>query len=377
MKSGRAQVVADIMHSYIPQEASLYPTRTRRADRPAIKVAAPWVYHHRDTMASTDPLLHDPTPSYCLLPIKYPQLWAAYKQAEACFWTAEEVDLSHDTEDWARLSDDERHFVLHVLAFFAGADGIVNDNLATRFMGDVAPPEAKAFYGFQIAMENIHSETYALLIDTYVDDPVVKARMFNAVNDIPCVRRKAEWAKRWIDDPRASFASRCVAFACVEGIFFSGAFCAIFWLKERGVLPGLCFSNELISRDEALHTEFAVQMHGLLQPENRLTAGEARTMITDAVDIEKEFIIDALPCRMLGMNADMMGRYIEFVADRLLVQLGFPAEYGASNPFAFMERISLTNKTNFFEGRVSEYARSGVAKAVANGPADTAEDDDF
>lgn len=328
-------------------------------------------------MASTDPLLHDPTPSYCLLPIKYPQLWAAYKQAEACFWTAEEVDLSHDTEDWARLSDDERHFVLHVLAFFAGADGIVNDNLATRFMGDVAPPEAKAFYGFQIAMENIHSETYALLIDTYVDDPVVKARMFNAVNDIPCVRRKAEWAKRWIDDPRASFASRCVAFACVEGIFFSGAFCAIFWLKERGVLPGLCFSNELISRDEALHTEFAVQMHGLLQPENRLTAGEARTMITDAVDIEKEFIIDALPCRMLGMNADMMGRYIEFVADRLLVQLGFPAEYGASNPFAFMERISLTNKTNFFEGRVSEYARSGVAKAVANGPADTAEDDDF
>jgi ribonucleotide reductase beta subunit family protein with ferritin-like domain len=330
------------------------------------------------TLAAMDPLLHDDSPSYCLLPIRYPRLWDAYKRAEACFWTAEEVDLSGDADDWASLTDDERHFVIHVLAFFAGSDGIVNENLAARFMTDVAPPEAKAFYGFQIAMENIHSETYALLIDTYISDGDQKARMFNAVNDIPCIQRKAAWAKRWIEDKDASFATRCVAFACVEGIFFSGAFCAIFWLKERGVLPGLCFSNELISRDEALHTEFAVMLHGMLQPRNQLTEGDARAMILDAVAIEKTFIIDALPCRMLGMNADMMGTYIEFVADRLLLQLGFDAAFSAKNPFPFMERISLTNKTNFFEARVSEYARSGVCAELAAGAGGPdCEDDDF
>lgn len=294
-----------------------------------------------------------------------------YKKAEASFWTAEEVDLSRDQQDWDALTDDERHFIKHVLAFFAGSDGIVNDNLAERFLREVADPETRAFCGAQIFMENIHSETYALLIDTYIKDEHERRRLFNAVNEIPCIKGKADWARRWISDESSSFGKRCVAFACVEGIFFSGAFCAIFWLKERGILPGLCFSNELISRDEAMHTEFAVLMHWTLRPENRILEADARAMVTEAVGIEKEFITEAIPCRMLGMNSDMMSTYIEFVADRLMVQLGFDKVYGAHNPLGFMERISLPNKTNFFEGRVSEYARAGV-----NGNDDNDDDDD-
>jgi ribonucleoside-diphosphate reductase subunit M2 len=324
-------------------------------------------------MEMTDPLTHRTEPSFCMFPIRLPAVWAMYKKAEASFWTAEEVDLSRDQQDWDALTDDERHFIKHVLAFFAGSDGIVNDNLAERFLREVADPETRAFYGAQIFMENIHSETYALLIDTYIKDERERRRLFNAVNEIPCIKGKADWARRWISDESSSFGKRCVAFACVEGIFFSGAFCAIFWLKERGILPGLCFSNELISRDEAMHTEFAVLMHWTLRPENRILEADARAMVTEAVGIEKEFITEAIPCRMLGMNSDMMSTYIEFVADRLMVQLGFDKVYGAHNPFGFMERISLPNKTNFFEGRVSEYARAGV-----NGnDGDDDDDDDF
>jgi ribonucleoside-diphosphate reductase subunit M2 len=322
----------------------------------------------------TDPLIHRSEPSFCMFPIRLPQVWSMYKKAEASFWTAEEVDLSQDPQDWDALTEDERFFIKHVLAFFAGSDGIVNDNLAERFLREVADPETRAFYGAQIFMENIHSETYALLIDTYIKDERERRHLFNAVNAIPCIKAKADWAKRWISDDTSTFGKRCVAFACVEGIFFSGAFCAIFWLKERGVLPGLCFSNELISRDEAMHTEFAVLMHWTLRAENRVDENDARAMVMDAVEIEKEFITTAIPCRMLGMNSDMMSTYIEFVADRLLVQLGFAKAYGAHNPFGFMERISLPNKTNFFEGRVSEYARAGVTDTHAVDA--TAEDDD-
>lgn len=322
-----------------------------------------------------DPLLDNPEPSYCMFPTRLPEVFKMYKQAEASFWTAEEVDLSQDVVHWEKhLTDDERYFIKYVLAFFAGSDGIVNDNLANRFMTEVADPETKAFYGFQIAMENIHSETYALLIDTYIKDPSERAHLFNAVNEVPCIKQKGDWAKKWISDGTSTFGERCVAFACVEGIFFSGAFCAIFWMKERGLLPGLCFSNELISRDEALHTQFAVLMHHTLMEENRIDEAKATGMIAEAVRIETEFIVDALPCAMLGMNASAMTAYIEFVADRLLLQLGFAKHFNTPNPFDFMERISLPNKTNFFEGRVSEYARAGV-KTVAG--EDSGDDDDF
>lgn len=320
----------------------------------------------------TDPLTHRSEPSYCLFPIRLPQVWAMYKKAEASFWTAEEMDLSRDVQDWDALSDDERYFIKHVLAFFAGSDGIVNENLAERFIREVADPETRAFYGFQVMVENIHSETYALLIDTYIKDAEERRHLFNAVNEIPCIKAKANWAKRWISDVTSTFAKRVTAFACVEGIFFSGAFCSIFWLKERGVLPGLCFSNELISRDEALHTEFAVLMHWTLQPQNRISEADARAMVTEAVAIEKDFITEAIPCRMLGMNSDMMSTYIEFVADRLMVQLGFDKVYGSRQPFGFMERISMPNKTNFFEARVSEYARAGVMDSAV----DTGDDDE-
>jgi ribonucleotide reductase beta subunit family protein with ferritin-like domain len=322
-------------------------------------------------MEMTDPLTHRAEPSYCMFPIRLPQVWSMYKKAEASFWTAEEVDLSGDLADWQALTEDERHFIKHVLAFFAGSDGIVNDNLAERFLREVADPETRAFYGAQIFMENIHSETYALLIDTYIQDAGERSQLFNAVNEIPCIKAKADWAKRWISDDSSSFGKRCVAFACVEGIFFSGAFCAIFWLKERGILPGLCFSNELISRDEAMHTEFAVLMHWTLLAQNRIDEASAVAMIQGAVAIEKEFITSAIPCRMLGMNAGLMSTYIEFVADRLLVQLGFGKVFGAANPFGFMERISLPNKTNFFEARVSEYARAGVNTTAGDGDDDS------
>lgn len=281
-----------------------------------------------------------------------------YKQAEASFWTAEEIDLATDLKDYNSLSDNERHFISHVLAFFAASDGIVNENLASNFATEVTLPEARCFYGFQIAVENIHSETYSLLIDTYVTDSKERNHLLNAIDTVPCVQKKASWALQWCDSDNASFAERVVAFAAVEGIFFSGSFCAIFWLKKRGLMPGLCFSNELISRDEGLHCDFACLMYSKLI--NRLPTKRVTEIITRAVDIEKEFIQDALPVELIGMNSSLMCEYIEFCADRLLVELGVEKHYFASNPFQWMEMISLQGKTNFFEKRVGEYAKSGV-----------------
>ena len=275
----------------------------------------------------------------------------------AVFWTAEEIDLVPDLNDWeTKLNNDERHFISHVLAFFAASDGIVNENLALRFYKDVQIPEARCFYGFQIMMENIHSETYALLIDSYIRDPKEKDRLFHAIDTVPAVKKKAEWALRWIQN--GSFAERLVAFAAVEGIFFSGSFCSLFWLKKRGLMPGLTFSNELISRDEGLHCEFACLLYGMLS--NKLSREEVYAIISDAVSIEKEFISEALPVRLIGMNADLMKQYIEFVADRWLAELGYPKMFGSGNPFDFMEMISLQGKTNFFEKRVGDYQKSGV-----------------
>jgi ribonucleoside-diphosphate reductase beta chain len=279
-----------------------------------------------------------------------------YKRHEASFWTAEEIDLSGDQKDWQSLNAGEKHFISHILAFFAASDGIVNENLAVNFMSEVQVPEARCFYGFQIMMENIHSETYALLIDTYVKDPVEKDRLFHAIETVPCVKKKAEWALRWIE--KGNFAQRLVAFAAVEGIFFSGSFCSIFWLKKRGLMPGLTFSNELISRDEGMHCEFACLLYGMMQ--QKLSKDEVYAIIEEAVSIEKEFITDALPVDLIGMNARLMQQYIEFVADRWLAELGYPKLYHASNPFDFMEMISLQGKTNFFEKRVGDYQKSGV-----------------
>lgn len=293
---------------------------------------------------------------FVLLPINYPAIWEQYKRHEASFWTAEEIDLSSDLKDWASLNDGERHFISHVLAFFAASDGIVNENLAVNFMSEVQIPEARCFYGFQIMMENIHSETYALLIDTYIKDPVEKDRLFHAIDTVPAVKKKAEWALRWIEN--GTFAQRLVAFAAVEGIFFSGSFCSIFWLKKRGLMPGLTFSNELISRDEGLHCEFACLLYSMLQ--GKLTEAEVHEIIGDAVAIEKEFITDALPAALIGMNADLMKQYIEFVADRWLVALGCKKMFNSTNPFDFMEMISLQGKTNFFEKRVGDYQKAGV-----------------
>jgi len=304
----------------------------------------------------TEILLKENKDRFVILPIKYPAIWEMYKKCEASFWTAEEIDLSDDMKHWENLNPGEKHFVSHVLAFFAASDGIVNENLAVNFMSEVQLPEARCFYGFQIMMENIHSETYALLIDTYVKDPAEKDRLFHAIDTVPCVGKKAEWALRWINN--GSFAERLVAFAAVEGIFFSGSFCSIFWLKKRGLMPGLTFSNELISRDEGMHCEFACLLYSML--ENKLSKEAATAIITDAVEIEKEFITDALPVNLIGMNAKMMSQYIEFVADRWLDQLGYDKVYGAANPFDFMEMISLQGKTNFFEKRVGDYQKSGV-----------------
>jgi len=281
-----------------------------------------------------------------------------YKKAEASFWTAEEIDLASDLNDWNKLNQNERHFVSHVLAFFAASDGIVNENLAANFATEVQIPEARCFYGFQIAVENIHSETYSLLIDTYIRDLKEKQYLLNAIETVPCVQKKANWALQWCDTSNASFAERCVAFSAVEGIFFSGSFCAIFWLKKRGLMPGLCFSNELISRDEGLHCDFACLLYKMLVnplPEERIVE-----IITNAVEIEKEFISDALPVELIGMNSTLMKQYIEFVADRLLVALGCSKHYNIVNPFEWMDMISLQGKTNFFEKRVGEYAKSGV-----------------
>ncbi|PSL46798.1 ribonucleoside-diphosphate reductase beta chain [Chitinophaga niastensis] len=301
-------------------------------------------------------LLKENKDRFVLLPIKYPKVWEQYKKHEASFWTAEEIDLSSDLKDWANLNDGERHFISHVLAFFAASDGIVNENLAVNFMSEVQIPEARCFYGFQIMMENIHSETYALLIDTYVKDPAEKDRLFHAIDTVPAVKKKAEWALRWIEN--GNFAERLVAFAAVEGIFFSGSFCSIFWLKKRGLMPGLTFSNELISRDEGLHCEFACLLYSML--ENKLSEAAVHEIIREAVAFEKEFITEALPVGLIGMNSDLMSQYIEFVADRWIGELGYTKIFNASNPFDFMEMISLQGKTNFFEKRVGDYQKSGV-----------------
>ena len=282
-----------------------------------------------------------------------------YKQSVAVFWTPEEIDFSRDAEDWAKLTDNEKHFVKHVLAFFAGSDGIVQENLASRFQREVDSPVVKLFYSFQNAMEGIHSETYSLLIDTYNKHTDEKNRLFQAIDNVPCIGKKAEWALKWIDS-QEDFSTRLVAFACIEGIFFSGAFCSIFWLKKRGLMPGLTFSNELISRDEALHTLFAVNLYHTLR--NSISQERIAEIIKEAVAIEKEFIVDALPCSLLGMNSNMMSQYIEFVADRLAVQFGLPKIYKTQNPFDFMELISLEGKTNFFEKKVSEYSKPLMAE---------------
>jgi len=313
---------------------------------------------------STEPILQENPNRFVLFPINYNAIWQMYKKSLALFWTAEEIDLGKDLVDWPQLKPEEQHFIKNILAFFAGSDGIVLENLGSRFMNEIQIPEAKCFYGFQIAMENIHSETYSLLIDTYIKDPVEKDRLFNAIETIPSVEKKAKWALKWINDDKSSFATRLVAFACVEGIFFSGSFCAIFWLKKRGLMPGLTSSNELISRDEGLHTDFACLLYGML--EQKLSYETIKEIVMDAVSIEKEFITDSIPCRLIGMNADLMKEYIEFVADRLLVQLGYSKIYNANNPFEFMEMISMEGKTNFFEKRVMEYSKAGVGVQKEN-----------
>tara|TARA_Y100000748_G_scaffold303737_1_gene309896 strand:- start:190 stop:1164 length:975 start_codon:yes stop_codon:yes gene_type:complete len=301
-----------------------------------------------------DPILTPDDNRYVMFPIKDQAIWSMYKKALESFWRCEEVDLAKDNLDWERLTDNEKYFIKMILAFFAASDGIVLENLAGRFMSDVQLSEARAFYGFQIAMENIHSEMYSLLIETYVKDREEKTKLFEAIDNFPCIKKKADWAIKWINDKRASFATRLIAFACVEGIFFSGAFCSIFWLKKRGLMPGLTFSNELISRDEALHTEFAILLYNGLQKKNRQS--KVYEIVREAVSIEKEFIIECLPCKLIGMNSTLMSQYIEFVADRLLVQIGYDKIYNSNNPFDFMEMISIEGKTNFFEKRVGEYA---------------------
>lgn len=306
------------------------------------------------TPVPSSSLLTESTDRYVMFPIKDNDIWKMYKKQVDCFWRAEEIDLSRDMEDWAKLNSDEKHFIKMILAFFAASDGIVLENLAGRFMEEVQLAEARAFYGFQIAMENIHSETYSLLIDSYVKDDTEKTRLFKALDNFHCIQKKADWAIKWIHDKESDFATRLIAFACVEGIFFSGAFCSIYWLKKRGLMPGLTFSNEFISRDEALHTEFAVLLYSKLG--TTLDTKRIHKIIKEAVDIEIEFICSALPCRLIGMNADSMTTYIRFVADRLSVQMGCDKIYNARNPFEFMEMISLESKTNFFESRVSDYA---------------------
>lgn len=310
---------------------------------------------------ATEPILVENKDRFVLFPITHGDIWQMYKKAEASFWTAEEVDLSSDLQDWnQKLNEDERYFIKHVLAFFAASDGIVNENLAVHFLQEVQYPEARCFYGFQVMIENIHSEMYSLLIDTYIRDVTEKDRLLRAIDTVPCIGKKAEWALRWIS--QGSFAERLIAFAAVEGIFFSGSFCSIFWLKKRGLMPGLSFANELISRDEGLHCDFACLLY-TAHMQNRLSDAEVQRIICDAVAIEKEFVSESLPVRLIGMNADLMCQYIEFVADRLLLALGSTKAFNAANPFDFMELISLQGKTNFFERRVGEYQKSGVMNA--------------
>ena len=309
-------------------------------------------------MSAIEPILAPNDNRFVIFPIQHDDLWEWYKKQQACFWTAEEIDLHQDLNDWEnKLTDDERYFIKHILAFFAASDGIVNENLAENFVNEVQFSEAKFFYGFQIMMENIHSETYSLLIDTYVKDEAEKDRLFRAIEIFPAIKKKAEWALKWIESD--SFAERLIAFAAVEGIFFSGAFCSIFWLKKRGLLPGLTFSNELISRDEGMHCDFAVHLHNR-HLVNKVPKDRIREIIISALNIEREFITESLPVSLIGMNANLMTQYLEFVTDRLLGEFGCEKEYNATNPFDFMEMISLEGKTNFFEKRVSEYQKAGV-----------------
>ena len=306
----------------------------------------------------TEKILQDNPGRFVLFPIEHNDIWKFYKQQEACFWTAEEIDLAQDIQDWDnKLNDDEKHFVKHILAFFAASDGIVNENIALNFVNEVQYTEAKMFYGFQIMMENIHSETYSLLIDSYIKDKAEQLNLFNAIETIPAIKKKAEWALRWIEN--GTFAERLIAFAAVEGIFFSGSFCSIFWLKKRGLMPGLTFSNELISRDEGMHCDFACHLFNN-HIENKLSESQIKEIIVSALSIEKEFILEALPVRLIGMNADLMSQYLEFVTDRLLMALGCSKVYNSENPFDFMQNIALQGKTNFFEKRVAEYQKAGV-----------------
>jgi ribonucleotide reductase beta subunit family protein with ferritin-like domain len=313
------------------------------------------------TKTIVEPILSPDDNRFVMFPIKHDDIWQMYKKQIDCFWRAEEIELTKDYKDWIKLDENERQFISMILAFFAASDGIVLENLAVRFMKDVQLSEARAFYGFQIAMENIHSQTYSLLIDTYIKDSDEKDRLFNAIENFPCIKKKSDWAQKWINDNRSNFATRLIAFACVEGIFFSGAFCSIFWLKKRGLLPGLTFSNELISRDEALHTEFAILLYSKLV--KRLSKAKFYEIIKEAVEIETEFICEALPCRLIGMNSESMTKYIQFVADRLCLQLGYDKIYGAVNPFEFMELISLESKTNFFEKRNDAYSLADKTKS--------------
>ena len=309
------------------------------------------------TTTFQEPLLVEDPNRFVLFPIKHNDIWQFYKKAEASFWTAEEIDLQQDLADWKKMNDGERHFISHVLAFFAASDGIVNENLANNFLKEVQYAEAKCFYGFQIMMENIHSETYSLLIDSYISDPREKDHLLRAIETIDCVKKKADWALKWIESD--NFVERLISFAAVEGIFFSGSFCSIFWLKKRGLMPGLTFSNELISRDEGVHCDFAVHLHNH-HLVNKVPKSRIREIIVDALNIEREFITESLPVSLIGMNAGLMTQYLEFVADRLLVELGCDREYNTSNPFDFMDMISLQGKTNFFEKKVAEYQKSGV-----------------
>ncbi len=328
----------------------------------------------KSQVAVPEPLLAEDPNRFVLFPIEHNDIWQMYKQAEASFWTAEEIDLSPDLTDWEKLNDGERHFISHVLAFFAASDGIVNENLGVNFLAEVQFPEAKCFYGFQVMMENIHSETYSLLIDTYIKDPKQKDYLFNALSTVPCVGKKGEWALKWINSE--NFVERLIAFAAVEGIFFSGSFCSIFWLKKRGLMPGLSFSNELISRDEGLHCEFACLLYTNYIV-NKLSQEQVYAIITDAVAIEKEFITEALPVGLIGMNAGLMSQYIEYVADFWLERLGYAKYYNTANPFDFMTAISLQGKTNFFEKRVAEYQKAGVMSGGEKEGAKFSLDEDF
>mmetsp|Transcript_52595 Transcript_52595/g.117925 ORF Transcript_52595/g.117925 Transcript_52595/m.117925 type:complete len:349 (+) Transcript_52595:44-1090(+) len=329
--------------------------------RPTAASASQVSVEYRE-LEKMDPLLKENPQRWVLFPIQYPAFYEMYKKQVASFWTAEEIDLAHDGPDWESLSDGEKHFLKHVLAFFAASDGIVLENLATNFSAEIQIPEARAFYGFQIAMENIHSETYSLLIEQYIKDPAEKDQLFNAISTMPAVRQKAQWAVQWMNQD-ASFAERIVAFAAVEGVLFSGSFCAIYWLKKRGLLPGLCYSNELISRDEGLHADFACLVYGMLQ--NPLPDEVVHNIVRGAVEAERTFICEALPCHLIGMNAELMARYIEFVADRLLCSLGHSKLFHVTNPFDFMELISLQGKSNFHEKRVAEYQKAGVMANAA------------